>query len=101
MQGRTQSAISKFEQAATLNPKNSLYDNNRRLALALDGQFQTAVNGLPDNRAADILNDAGYIAKIRGKTAQAKVLLNAAILQSESYHAKAHENLRQLKSSRN
>ena len=101
MQGRTQSAVSKFEQASELNPKNSLYDNNRRLALALDGQFQTAIKGLADNRAADILNDAGYIAKIRGEKTQAKNLLNAAILQSESYHAKAHENLRQLKNGQN
>ena len=100
MQGQTQAAISKFEQAVELDSKITLYDNNRRLALALEGNFDKAVNGLDDNRAADILNDAGYIANIRSETKQAKALFNAAILQSGSHHAKAHGNLQRLISAR-
>lgn len=96
MQGQTQAAISKFEQATEVDPSAILYDNNRRLALALNGEFQEATQTLSDSRAANILNDAGYIAKILQETARAKTLFSAAILQSDSYHLKAHENLKQL-----
>lgn len=96
LQGQTQAAISKFEQAINIDSRIAIYDNNRRLALALNGQFLDATKELPNSEAADILNDAGYIAKIRNDTVKAKTLFTAAIAQSDSYHPKAHENLKQL-----
>lgn len=97
MEGKIQAAISKFEQATIFDPSSELYDNNRRLALALDGQFQEATKAISDSRVSDILNDAGYIAKIQNKTGQARTLFEAAIRRSHSYHAKAHENLKRLR----
>ena len=96
MQGQREAAFSKFEQAAELQPDTPLYDNNRRLTLALLGDYKGATEGLPSETASDILNDAGFIAKTRNETVQATTLFKAAIDSSETYHARAHENLRAL-----
>jgi len=97
MQGRLSAALSKFEHAFDIEKDVDLYDNNRRLTLAVMGQFDKATNGMSPMRAADILNDAGYIAKLTQQNARAKALFKAAIEHSETYHAKAHENLTNLK----
>lgn len=98
MSGDMRSALSKFEQASELEPNKKIYDNNRRLTLALLGQYEKAAAGLTDDFAADILNDAGYIAKSRQDITQAAALFKAAIARSTSYHVRAHENLNELKS---
>lgn len=97
LQGKQADALSQFEQAALIDPKTLLYDNNRRLTLALMGDYRRAVAGLDGNRAADIFNDAGYIAKSRQNVENAAALFEAAIAQSTSYHSRAHANLKALR----
>jgi Flp pilus assembly protein TadD len=101
MQGQTRAAVSEFEKAIANDPTIDLYANNRRLALALNGQFLEAIKELPNERASDILNDAGYIAKMRDANNLAERLFSAAISRSDRYHMKAHENLEKLVSRKN
>jgi len=97
MQGERKSALDKFEQAIAIEPENPLFDNNRRLSLALNEDYSAATEGLSDARAADILNDAGYIAKSRNDNSEAATLFQAAIARSSVHHARAHANLQSLK----
>ena len=90
-------ALDKFKQAVELAPGSALYDNNRRLTLALKSDYLGATANLASGEAANILNDAGFIAKSRGDGAQAITLFEAAIKQSRVYHAKAHNNLKRAK----
>jgi len=96
MQGRTLAALSKFEQAVETDEENELFDNNRRLTLAVMGRYDEATDGMSHSRAADILNDAGYVAKISQQNTRAKALFKAAIEQSLTYHSKAHGNMNNL-----
>ena len=98
MAGRRQDALAKFEQALSMQPDNHLYDNNRRLVLALSHNYAQVTHNLPDHRAADILNDAGYIAKMQGDRVAAQQLFEAAIEASPRYHSVAMENLSSLTS---
>lgn len=100
LSGDTRSALAKFEQASELDTHTPIYDNNRRLSLALLGQYDRAADGLADDSAADILNDAGYIARSREDIINAASLFKAAIARSTRYHTKAHENLRALQTVR-
>lgn len=97
MQGQMSAALSKFEQAIGMGGDVDLYDNNRRLTLAVMGKFDEAMNGASHSLSADILNDVGYIAKLSRQNSQAETLFKAAIKQSETYHIKAHENMNALK----
>lgn len=96
MAGRSKDALVKFEHALSMDESNLLYDNNRRLVLALSRNYAQAVENLPDYHAADILNDAGYIAKMQGNLAAARRLFEAAIAASPRHHSVAYENLSSL-----
>lgn len=98
MAGRTDAAIAKFEQAHAMNSVTHLHDNNRRMALVLRGDMAGALSGLSGMRAANTLNDAGYIAGLKGDAARAKTLFKAAMDMAPRYHAKAHDNLQALSS---
>jgi Flp pilus assembly protein TadD len=96
LQGRREAALKKFEHAIELDQDNQLFDNNRRLVLALQADYQAATEGLTDHRAADILNDAGYIALQRGEMKLAARLLEHSIRLSPRHHQKAQANLEAL-----
>jgi len=74
-----------------------VFDNNRRLTLALQGDFSGAVSGISENRAARIYNDAGFIAAGAGKMDVARALYNKALQISPVYFAPAQANLDALK----
>lgn len=96
MQGRLDSAMEKFEQALQIAPGTELFDNNRRLVMALQGDYISAISDLDDRRAALLCNDAGYIAMQRGNTALAKKLLEHSIAINPVYNPKAEANLNAL-----
>lgn len=96
LQGRVDEALEKFDHALSLRPGTALYDNNRRMALVMQTKYQQAVAGLKDVRAAQIFNDAGFMAAKRGDTRIAKELFEAALRISPVYHAKAAANLEAL-----
>jgi len=97
MRGDLALAKAKFEQAILLNKDKKLYDNNRRLVLALEGHYEKAAQGLGHTRTADILNDAGYIAMQRGENRTAEILFRKAADISPAFHLKAKSNLETLK----
>jgi len=93
MQGNYKAAHESFVNAAALKPSAELYDNNGRLALALQNDYPNAIKGITGKRAAFIFNDAGYLAMTRGDKYRARLLFTKAIEISPVYHAKAHANL--------
>jgi len=114
MQGRYEKALDKFAQAAQIAPSKALYDNNRRLTLVLMRQYDRALDDLEtddletddletddmaESRAAQLLNDAGYVAMMQGDRDRAKTLFEYAIARSATYHAKAYANLAALRAS--
>ena len=92
-QGLYELALKKFEQALLVKPDKTLYDNNRRLTLALMSEHDAAIDDIESDRAADIYNDAGYIALTQKKFTVADTLLNQAVTLSTSFHADATANL--------
>jgi len=98
-QKRFKAAIELFTLATTLDPDEIQYDNNRRLALLLDGQYLTALNDIEIDRAAPLLNDAGYVAMKRGDRALARLLLEKAMALSPVYYTEAATNLERLNAS--
>ncbi len=100
-QGQYNMALEKFQQAATLKPKRGLYDNNRRLTLVLMRDYDAAIDNLPQDKAADIFNDAGFIALNQKKYDMAESLISRAIDLSPAFNAKAELNLSAVKSKLN
>ena len=95
--GRHGAALEKFQQANALEPDVAVFDNNRRLTLALQGDFDGAVGGISETRAAQIYNDAGFIAAKAGKTDVARSLYREALRISPVYFPPAQANLDALK----
>jgi len=93
MRDKSKDALKKFEQAHAMSSDNQIYDNNRRLALILTGRLDKAVDDLPDKRAAQIYNDAGYVAAGRNEFGTARYYYNKAIELSPIYFEKAELNL--------
>jgi tetratricopeptide (TPR) repeat protein len=93
MQGRSQEALAKFEQAHKINGNIRIYDNNRRLALILSGHVDRALGDLDDKRAAQIYNDAGYVSAANDRTDAARFYYEKAIASSPTYFETAEQNL--------
>lgn len=100
-QGQYNVALEKFEQALQLNPDRGLYDNNRRLTLVLMNQYGTATQNISQERAADMFNDAGYIALHQKKYEIAEALITRAIEVSPHFNVEAETNLTRLKAELN
>lgn len=100
-QGQYNMALEKFEHALNLKPQYGLYDNNRRLTLALMSDYSAATDNLGQERAADIFNDAGYIALSQKKYDIAKSLITQAIDLSPYFNMTAETNLMTLKAELN
>jgi tetratricopeptide (TPR) repeat protein len=96
-QGQYNMALEKFEQAADLKPGQNLYDNNRRLTLALMSNYAAATGDIAPQKAAMIFNDAGFIALTQKKYETAESLLTRAIDISPHFNVDAETNLSELK----
>ena len=95
-EGRYALALEKFNQANAIAPDNNLFDANRRLTLAVQGDYAGAVSDLQEDRAAQIYNDAGFIAAGAGRVDIARALYNRALKISPVWFEPAHENLKNL-----
>jgi len=104
LQGRRAEALTKFQHAVNLNPHKHLYDNNRRLTHLLLDEYSQALKpvsgdiNLSDSQAADLFNDAGYIAMQSKNFDRAQSLLERAVSLSPHYHETAYKNLETLRS---
>ena len=93
MQGRTQEALSKFEQARNEQPQTRVYENNYYLALILSDALGTQLAELDDSQVARLYNDAGFIAARKGEHQHARAFYRKAIEISPAYFKTAAENL--------
>lgn len=93
MQDRTEEAKEKFLQAVDLSPDTEIYDNNLRMTHILQGDLRAALDDIADRRAANILNDAGYVAYKKDKLELAEKLFSKALEISPVFHADAQANL--------
>lgn len=96
LQGRTSEAVKKFEQAHLASPHIKLYDNNYRLGLIFTGNLPRALKDVEEGQAAQLLNDAGFIAAGIGEISRARTLYQEAIRISPVYFQIAEQNLRAL-----
>tara|TARA_R110002020_G_scaffold45088_6_gene129269 strand:+ start:621 stop:1475 length:855 start_codon:yes stop_codon:yes gene_type:complete len=95
--GDLKAAISFFSQAIKSDPNNIRFDNNRRLALLLNGDYASALQNLETSRAASFLVDAGFIAMNDGENNLAKLMFEKANAISPVYNAHANKGLELLK----
>jgi len=93
LQGRFAEAKDKFKQSIDLNPDSIVYDNNLRMAHILTDNFGAALKDIGDSRAADLLNDAGFVSANRGKKKLAEKLFRKALDISPVFHPDAQANL--------
>ena len=76
--GDVEAATQHLETAVRLSPNTMKFDNNRRLALLLKGQYLEALKNISSSRSADLLNDAAIIASKRKDDKLAKLLSQKA-----------------------
>lgn len=96
LQGRYREAKAKFTQAHDMSQQTEVYDNNLRMAHILTNDLSAALADISERRAADILNDAGYVAQKRGQDSLAKLLFEKALDISPVFHPNAQANLNRL-----
>jgi Tfp pilus assembly protein PilF len=90
--GQPANAVRAFEDAMRINPSLSTASNNRRIALATLGLYDTALTGVSDRDLPATLNNVAVVAARRGDRAIAERLLAAAITASPRYYELAVRN---------
>lgn len=100
LQGRYDESAQALVTALQKDPALAQARTNLRLALALRGDYgrATAVNASEDRAA--VLNNAGYVAMLRGDLEQAESLFNQAIETRGRFYGRAYENLTLVRSLR-
>ena len=93
LQGRLDAAVADFVAALGARPDLTEARANLRLALALRGDYDRAVDGADDQDRAALLNNAGLAAGARGDFAQAETLLKKAMEVNGQFYPRAAENL--------
>lgn len=86
-------ASAKFKTAARLDPDEPAYDHHYRLAHLLGGDYISALEYMPAERAGVILGQAGQMAMKRGEYELARLCLKKALEVSPSYHVQAAQDL--------
>jgi Flp pilus assembly protein TadD len=97
MQENFKAAIRDFERAVNLDPSLEQAQTNLRIALALDGAYIDAFAGVERSRMADMLNNIGYAAMVRGDFEVAESYFVRAMEASPTYHNKAAINLERVR----
>jgi ATP/maltotriose-dependent transcriptional regulator MalT len=92
-QSRLDEAILDFVAALQKKPDLASARNNLRLAMAMKGEYDRAINGAAATDRAAVLNNAGYAAMLRGDYTKAKDLLTQAMKAKGEYYAIAAANL--------
>ncbi|HUO97035.1 MAG TPA: tetratricopeptide repeat protein [Rhizomicrobium sp.] len=96
-QNRPDEAIADFVQALQKKPDFASARNNLRLAIAMKGDYQRAVSGASAADRAAVLNNAGYVAMLRGDYAAAKELFGQSMKAKGEYYGVAADNLEMAK----
>ena len=94
LQGRGAEAQADFVAALEKRPDLVAARTNLRLALALQGNYSSAVAGGTPAEQAALLNNAGFAAGARGDYVKARELLTEAMKTRGEYYVRASENLR-------
>ena len=92
-QNRLDDATADFVAALEKKPDFAPARNNLRLAIAMKGDYQRAVSGAGRSDRAAILNNAGFVAMLRGDYSTAKDLFGQAIKAKGEYYSLAAANL--------
>lgn len=92
-QNRLDDAAGDFVAALGRKPDFTPARNNLRLAIAMKGDYQRAVSGAGNSDRAAVLNNAGFVAMLRGDYTAAKDLLGQAMKAKGQYYAMAAANL--------
>lgn len=86
-------AIPDFVKALQKRPDLAAARNNLRLAIAMEGQYDRAMEGVHGADQAAVLNNVGYAALLRGDYAKAQALFDQAIKVRGKYYGLAADNL--------
>jgi Flp pilus assembly protein TadD len=92
-QERYADALKAFEAARLDNPTLEVIETNRQLALALQQRFPEATFATKPEDKARLLNNAGYVALMKGDYDHAEQLFVEAAETSPTYYVPAHENM--------
>ncbi len=92
-QKRPDLAIPDFVTALQKKPDMAVARSNLRLAMSMQGEYDRAIKGAPAVDQAEVLNNAGYAAMLRGDYGKAKELLTEAMKAKNGYYAIAAANL--------
>ena len=99
-QERYDDALKAFDAARIANPRLDVVETNRQLALALQQRYPEATFATQPQDKARLLNNAGYVAMMKGDLDHAEQLFVQAAEASPTYYGPAHENLRVLQQMR-
>jgi Flp pilus assembly protein TadD len=98
LQGRQDEAIRDFVEALGTKPDLAAARTNLRMAMAMRGEYQSAVAGAPREGEAASLNNAGFAAMVRGDYPAAEGLFDRAMAAKGEYYARAATNLQLVRS---
>ena len=93
LQRRVPAAIADFSRALELSPDFEPAELNLRIALAWDGQYDYSVSGVQESELPEALNNAGYIATLRGDYVDAESLLLRSIEADYGFNRIARRNM--------
>jgi Flp pilus assembly protein TadD len=93
LQNRMDEAVTDFLAALRKKPDLSVARTNLRLAIAMKGEYERAIEGTTPGDKAAVLNNAGFAAILRGDYARAEDLLAQAMKARGEYYARASQNL--------
>lgn len=100
MQSKYEDALKDFRMALKLNPRLRASRMNIRLAQAWLGRYVEALAGVSDVEMPTVLNNAGYIAMLKGEYATAEAYFSRAMEMSPTFNDVASNNLRKLEAIR-
>lgn len=93
LQGRLDEAVTDFVAALGKQPDLAAARSNLRLALALRGEYDRAIDGATGSDRAASLNNAGLAAGARGDFSKAEDMLQRAIAAKGAFYQRAADNL--------
>ena len=89
------------EEALRLEPSFETAAQNRRIAIAMTGQYDAALIGVSERDRPAVLNNVAVVAARRGDRAVAERLLAAAITAAPRYYEVAERNRAAVRQSQN
>jgi Flp pilus assembly protein TadD len=92
LQGRPDDAVRDFVEALAKKPDLPAARTNLRLAMAMRGEYDRASAGAPQDNEAANLNNAGFVAMMRGDYAAAEKLFERAMQAKGEYYGRAAAN---------